>query len=92
MKKKLCMFLKIFLYSCRYQLFLLQTLLIKLEDFYLETGIKNFCQGENLNYFLKLCMSKESHLIIPGDFQMIQKDVHVLQKKSGTAVYYCILL
>ena len=87
-KKKLCMFWKRFLYSCKYQRLLLRTLYIKLEGFYFETGIENFCQVENLNYFLKLCMSKESHLIIPGDFQMIQKDVHVAQKK----VWYCCIL
>ena len=54
-------------------------IIYKIWDFCLETGI--FCQGENLNYFLKLCMSKESHLIIPGDFHMIQKDLHVAQRK-----------
>ena len=80
-KKKLCMLLKRFLYSCRYQRFLLWTLFKKLEDFYLETGIILFCQGENLNYLWNLCLAKESYLIIPEDLEMIQTDLHVGQRK-----------
>ena len=53
-KKKLCVFFKKILYSCRYQRSFLWTLFIKLEDFYLETGIQIFWSRRNPELFLKV--------------------------------------